>query len=103
MSLERLGWSQQFSLIRATCPLMVERSIVMVGEEKLSMLKQLAGYVLNLRQWLKSQRPGVVFCNDMRGLLTMGVAARLAGIPVVIWDKLDKTPMEFWTGFNCCW
>lgn len=57
---------------------------------KLSMLKQLAGYVLNLRQWLKSQRPDVVFCNDMRGLLTMGVAARLAGIPVVIWDKLDK-------------
>lgn len=57
---------------------------------KLSMLKQLAGYVLNLRQWLKSHRPDVVFCNDMRGLLTMGVAARLAGIPVVIWDKLDK-------------
>lgn len=58
---------------------------------KLSMLKQLAGYVLNLRQWLKSQRPDMVFCNDMRGLLTMGLAARLAGIPVVIWDKLDKS------------
>lgn len=57
---------------------------------KLSMLKQLADYVLNLRQWLKLQRPDMVFCNDMRGLLTMGVAARLAGIPVLIWDKLDK-------------
>lgn len=57
---------------------------------KAGMAWQLVGYVRQLRQWLKAQRPSVVFCNDMRGLLTMGVAARMAGIPVIIWDKLDK-------------
>lgn len=57
---------------------------------KAGMAWQLVGYVRQLRQWLKQQRPDVVFCNDMRGLLTMGVAARSAGIPVVKWDKLDK-------------
>lgn len=57
---------------------------------KFSLSLQLLSYVCRLRRWLKMQRPDVVFCNDMRGLLTMGIAARLAGIPVVIWDKLDK-------------
>jgi glycosyltransferase involved in cell wall biosynthesis len=31
-----------------------------------------------------------VYCNDMRGLLTAGIAARCLGLPVMIWDKLDK-------------
>jgi glycosyltransferase involved in cell wall biosynthesis len=31
-----------------------------------------------------------VYCNDMRGLLTVGLAAVTLGIPVVTWDKLDK-------------
>ena len=47
-------------------------------------------YVGACRKKLRSHRPNAVFCNDMRGLLTVGTAARSLGIPVVIWDKLDK-------------
>lgn len=59
-------------------------------KDKLSLVLQSIKYFLELRVWLKSNRPDILFCNDMRGLLTMGVAARSLGIPVVIWDKLDK-------------
>ena len=47
-------------------------------------------YVLQCRKQLKLQKPTAVFCNDMRGLLTVGIAARSLRIPVMIWDKLDK-------------
>lgn len=47
-------------------------------------------YILTCRRQLKQRRPQSVFCNDMRGLLTVGVAARSLGIPVMTWDKLDK-------------
>ena len=49
-----------------------------------------AGYTRQCRSRLRELRPGVVFCNDMRGLLTVGLAARSLRIPVMIWDKLDK-------------
>ncbi|WP_284891983.1 glycosyltransferase family 4 protein [Cobetia amphilecti] len=58
---------------------------------KIGMLFQLGNYILELRKWLKGISPDILFCNDMRGLLTMGVAAKSLGIPVVIWDKLDKS------------
>ncbi|SDK79208.1 Glycosyltransferase involved in cell wall bisynthesis [Franzmannia pantelleriensis] len=58
--------------------------------DKLALYGQLCGYVVSLRRFILEHQFDVVFCNDMRGLLTMGVAARLCGVPVVIWDKLDK-------------
>lgn len=57
---------------------------------RLRMSLQLAGYLGRLLQYLRAKGGCVVFCNDLRGLLTVGLAARLAGIPVLIWDKLDK-------------
>lgn len=48
------------------------------------------GYVRRLRNWLQVERFDGVYCNDMRSLLTFGLAARLAGVPVLIWDKLDQ-------------
>lgn len=51
---------------------------------------QAASYVATVRRWMKQSSFSVVFCNDMRGLLTFGVAARSIGLPVVTWDKLDK-------------
>lgn len=47
-------------------------------------------YVGRLWRELGKLRPAAVFCNDMRGLLTVGLAARLRGIPVMTWDKLDR-------------
>lgn len=47
-------------------------------------------YTKTCRSKLKSLQPAAVFCNDMRGLLTVGLAARTLRIPVMIWDKLDK-------------
>lgn len=60
------------------------------GWRRLRMFKQLVGYVLSVRRALKSLGIDGVFCNDMRGLLTVGLAARSLGLPVMIWDKLDK-------------
>ncbi|WP_163560676.1 glycosyltransferase family 4 protein [Halomonas sp. NO4] len=58
--------------------------------ERVSLCGQLISYVAYLRRFIAEHQFDVVFCNDMRGLLTMGVSARLCGVPVVIWDKLDK-------------
>lgn len=60
------------------------------GIDKLKCYGQGVRYLWDLRKTLKAEKPDVVFCNDMRGLLTVGIAARSAGIPVMIWDKLDK-------------
>ncbi|PKH03417.1 hypothetical protein CXF72_06300 [Psychromonas sp. MB-3u-54] len=51
---------------------------------------QIIPYILQLKKQILQLNVNVVYCNDMRGLLTVGVAAKAAGIPVVIWDKLDK-------------
>ncbi len=51
---------------------------------------QVARYVLQARRGLRSLAPSAVFCNDLRGLLTIGAAARSLRIPVMIWDKLDR-------------
>ena len=48
------------------------------------------GYIARVRRWLRRQRFDALYCNDMRGLLTFGVAARTLGVPVLTWDKLDK-------------
>ena len=47
-------------------------------------------YVREIRRILRKQRVQGVFCNDMRGILTAGIAARSLGLPVMTWDKLDK-------------
>lgn len=60
------------------------------GWRRLQMVGQLAGYVMTIRRTLKLLGIDGVFCNDMRGLLTVGLAARSLGLPVMIWDKLDK-------------
>lgn len=60
------------------------------GFRRLKILWQGWMYILKIRKFIKEQAADAVFCNDMRGLLTVGVAARLLGLPVMIWDKLDK-------------
>jgi glycosyltransferase involved in cell wall biosynthesis len=60
------------------------------GLRRLRMLWQVLRYVASIRSMLRREKPDAVFCNDMRGLLTAGVAARSLGIPVTIWDKLDQ-------------
>jgi glycosyltransferase involved in cell wall biosynthesis len=60
------------------------------GWRKLRMMWQVAGYVRQIRRKLKASSVDAVYCNDMRALLTAGTAARSLGIPVMIWDKLDK-------------
>jgi glycosyltransferase involved in cell wall biosynthesis len=60
------------------------------GLRWLRMMGQVAGYILGIRRELPRLQVGAVFCNDMRGLLTVGVAACSLGLPVMIWDKLDK-------------
>ncbi len=53
-------------------------------------LRDWSKYFGRCRSCLQELRPAAVFCNDMRGLLTVGMAARWLGFPVMIWDKLDK-------------
>lgn len=60
------------------------------GMKALKMVKELLGYVTNIRKQLKDLKVQAVYCNDMRGLLTVGVAAKSLGLPIMIWDKLDK-------------
>lgn len=57
---------------------------------RLRVLGQVFSYVFRLWRELGRLRPAAVYCNDMRGLLTVGIAARLRRIPVMTWDKLDK-------------
>lgn len=59
-------------------------------KDKIKTYLQVGKYILSLKDKLKANHIDVVYCNDMRGLLTVGVAAKRCGIPVVIWDKLDK-------------
>lgn len=58
--------------------------------KRLRTVRDWFSYVLQCRSKLKETKPAAVFCNDMRGLLTVGLAARSLGLPVMIWDKLDK-------------
>ncbi|TCS71933.1 glycosyltransferase involved in cell wall biosynthesis [Sulfuritortus calidifontis] len=60
------------------------------GWRYLRMLAQWARYLLSLRRALRRLDVAGVYCNDMRGLLTAGLAARSLGLPVLTWDKLDK-------------
>ena len=60
------------------------------GIDRVNMLVQVLRYIFWIRQKLREERIDAVFCNDMRGLLTVGIAARSIGIKVMIWDKLDK-------------
>ncbi|GAB5517422.1 glycosyltransferase family 4 protein [Rhodopirellula baltica] len=58
--------------------------------QRATVVRDVGRYILRLRGELQRLRPAAVFCNDMRGLLTVGVAAKSLGIPNIIWDKLDK-------------
>lgn len=60
------------------------------GFRFLRMLWQLMGYIRQIRSKLRPLSLDGVYCNDMRALLTVGIAARSLGLPVLIWDKLDK-------------
>ncbi len=57
---------------------------------RIATLRDGGKYVIKCRRQLQEIQPAAVFCNDMRGLLTVGLAARLLRIPVIIWDKLNK-------------
>ena len=61
------------------------------GLRRMAFAWQIGTYALRWRRKLLEVRPTGVFCNDLRGLLTAGVAARSLGIPVMIWDKLDRS------------
>lgn len=58
--------------------------------QRAAVVRDVGRYILRLRRELQRLRPAAVFCNDMRGLLTVGVAAKSLGIPNITWDKLDK-------------
>jgi glycosyltransferase involved in cell wall biosynthesis len=60
------------------------------GLDRARMGFQLLGYLRTIRRRLRELALDAVFCNDMRGLLTVGAAARTLGLPVMTWDKLDK-------------
>jgi glycosyltransferase involved in cell wall biosynthesis len=60
------------------------------GLSRVRMMWQVFRYIASIRRTLRLEKFDAVFCNDMRGLLTVGVAARSLGIPVMIWDKLDQ-------------
>jgi glycosyltransferase involved in cell wall biosynthesis len=60
------------------------------GLARATMGFQLLGYLRTIRQRLRDLALDAIFCNDMRGLLTVGAAARTLGLPVMTWDKLDK-------------
>jgi glycosyltransferase involved in cell wall biosynthesis len=60
------------------------------GLRRMAFAWQTGAYILRWRRKLREIRPAGVFCNDLRGLLTAGVAARSLGVPVMIWDKLDR-------------
>lgn len=66
---------------------------------KLKMVQQGLQYLKQLRSYLLAGNFQAVFCNDLRGLLTVGFAARTVGLPVMIWDKLDK-PHGFYDWFQ---
>ncbi|NQW05388.1 MAG: hypothetical protein HQ485_15390, partial [Acidobacteria bacterium] len=40
-------------------------------------------YTRYLRRWLRQSQVDVIYCNGIRALITLGVAARLAGVPTV--------------------
>ncbi|CDU11566.1 glycosyltransferase family 4 protein [Vibrio coralliirubri] len=58
--------------------------------KKIQTYAQIIPYVMGIVKKLKALQIDAVYCNDMRGILTVGVAAKLAGIPSITWDKLDK-------------
>lgn len=60
------------------------------GLSRLRLYAQWSGYLWKIRHRLRGLELDGVYCNDMRGLLTVGLAARSLGLPVVLWDKLDK-------------
>ena len=60
------------------------------GLAKLKTLAAAAGGVRDARRFLQRLRPAAAFCNDMRGILTVGIAAKSLGVPLMTWDKLDK-------------
>jgi len=60
------------------------------GPRFLRMAWQLLKYIAEIRSKLKSLELDGIYCNDMRALLTVGIAAKFCGLPVLIWDKLDK-------------
>jgi len=57
------------------------------GLQRATMYWQWIKYVWSLRDKLRALHLNGVFCNDMRGLLTLGLAARSIGLPLMIWDK----------------
>lgn len=60
------------------------------GLRRAAFAGQLVSYVRQVRRRLCELQITGVFCNDLRGLLTVGLAARSLRIPVMIWDKLDR-------------
>lgn len=59
----------------------------------LDRLKAIASSVNYIKKYLyyyKSNKPELVYCNDIRSILTSGLAARLRGIPVLWYVRIDK-------------
>lgn len=47
-------------------------------------------YVFLIRKQVRLGGFDVVMCDDLRGVLTFGLAARTLGLPVVYWDNTDE-------------
>jgi glycosyltransferase involved in cell wall biosynthesis len=58
-----------------------------------SKIKALTGYFKHVKRYMnyyKKENIETVYCNDIRSILTSGLAARLRGIPVVWYVRVDK-------------
>src|SRR5690554_3129628 len=47
-------------------------------------------YIRKQVKYLRSNKINLVYCNDIRSILTWGIAAKLTGIPVIWYIRIDK-------------
>ena len=59
--------------------------------KKIIFIFALLNYNLKFIAYLLKARPDVVYCNNLRGLITIGGAAKLMRIPVVWYIRIDKS------------
>jgi len=59
------------------------------------------GFVFRLRRILRRERPDIVHLHSRRGAdLWGGIAARLAGIPVILTRRVDNPEPRWWVGLK---
>lgn len=58
--------------------------------KKIKMSLGILKYIRKQLKYFKAKNIDLVYCNDIRSILTCGVAARLSGIPVLWYVRIDK-------------